>query len=129
MWVPTARIPWTIPTTRKPSAQHCANTEPERGIILCGSGVGASMAANRIPGIRAGLRMLWGRDASLWTGAVDLPVPGQKYTLGVVEAAQARGDFQVLVERDRHALRVHLGADVSAGLARLQAGIAAALTA
>lgn len=27
----------------------------ERGIILCGSGVGASMAANRIPGIRAGL--------------------------------------------------------------------------
>ena len=27
----------------------------ERGILLCGSGVGASMAANRIPGIRAGL--------------------------------------------------------------------------
>ena len=27
----------------------------ERGVILCGSGVGASMAANRIPGIRAGL--------------------------------------------------------------------------
>ena len=27
----------------------------DRGIIVCGSGVGASMAANRIPGIRAGL--------------------------------------------------------------------------
>src|SRR6516225_9937036 len=27
----------------------------ERGILLCGSGVGASMAANRIPGVRAGL--------------------------------------------------------------------------
>ena len=27
----------------------------DRGIIFCGSGVGASMAANRIPGIRAGL--------------------------------------------------------------------------
>ena len=27
----------------------------ERGIMLCGSGVGASMAANRIHGIRAGL--------------------------------------------------------------------------
>jgi len=27
----------------------------ERGIILCGSGVGVSMAANRMPGIRAGL--------------------------------------------------------------------------
>jgi ribose 5-phosphate isomerase B len=27
----------------------------ERGILLCGSGVGASMTANRIPGVRAGL--------------------------------------------------------------------------
>ena len=29
--------------------------QAERGILLCGRGVGASMAANRIPGIRAGL--------------------------------------------------------------------------
>ncbi len=27
----------------------------ERGIILCGSGVGASVAANKVPGVRAGL--------------------------------------------------------------------------
>ncbi len=27
----------------------------ERGIVICGSGVGASAAANKIPGIRAGL--------------------------------------------------------------------------
>lgn len=27
----------------------------ERGILICGSGVGASMAANKMPGIRAGL--------------------------------------------------------------------------
>lgn len=31
------------------------DSRAERGIILCGSGVGASMAANRTPGIRAGL--------------------------------------------------------------------------
>ena len=37
---------------------------------------------------------------------------------GVVEAAQARGDFAVLAERQRRALRVHLGADVAAGLQR-----------
>ncbi|HTR36324.1 MAG TPA: bifunctional transaldolase/phosoglucose isomerase [Bryobacteraceae bacterium] len=57
----------------------------------------------------------------------DLPVPGQKYTFGVVKAAQARGDFQVLAERGRRALRVHLR-DVEAGLATLQAAIAKALS-
>jgi transaldolase/glucose-6-phosphate isomerase len=60
--------------------------------------------------------------------AVDVPVPGQKYTFGVVKAAQARGDFQVLVERGRRALRAHLGGDVAAGLGTLQAAITAALT-
>ena len=49
----------------------------------------------------------------------DLPVPGQKYTFGVVKAAQARGDFQVLLDRGRRALRIHLGEDVGAGLRRL----------
>ncbi len=51
--------------------------------------------------------------------AQDLPVPGQKYTFGVVKAAQARGDFQVLADRQRRALRVHLGGDVKAGLTNL----------
>jgi transaldolase/glucose-6-phosphate isomerase len=51
--------------------------------------------------------------------AVDLPVPGQKYTFGVVKAAQARGDFQVLADRKRRALRVHLTKDVRADLERL----------
>lgn len=59
--------------------------------------------------------------------ATDLPVPEQKYTFGVVKAAQARGDFAVLAERGRRALRVHLGKDVKAGLAKLQAAIAKAL--
>ena len=60
--------------------------------------------------------------------AADLPVPGQKYTFGVVKAAQARGDFQVLAERDRRALRVHLGLDVARGLAQLQQAIGKALS-
>jgi len=51
--------------------------------------------------------------------AQDLTVPGQKYTFGVVKAAQARGDFQVLADRQRRALRVHLGSDVKAGLTKL----------
>jgi len=59
--------------------------------------------------------------------AKDLPVPGQKYTFGVVKAAQARGDFQVLAERGRRALRVHLGADLQSGLRTLQAAVKEAL--
>ena len=59
--------------------------------------------------------------------AVDLPVPGQKYTFGVVKAAQARGDFEVLAERGRRLLRAHLGAEVKAGLETLERAIKQAL--
>jgi transaldolase / glucose-6-phosphate isomerase len=59
--------------------------------------------------------------------AVDLPVPQQKYTFGVVKAAQARGDLQVLADRGRRALRVHIGSDVKAGLAALTAAVTKAL--
>ncbi|HEX5422514.1 MAG TPA: hypothetical protein VFW94_03120, partial [Candidatus Acidoferrales bacterium] len=59
--------------------------------------------------------------------ATDLQVPGQKYTFGVVKAAQARGDFQVLAERGRRALRVHVGKDVSAAFATLAQAVRDAL--
>ncbi len=60
--------------------------------------------------------------------AVDLPVPEQKYTFGIVKAAQARGDFQVLAQRDRRALRVHLGSDLKAALDKLQKAFNQALS-
>jgi transaldolase/glucose-6-phosphate isomerase len=59
--------------------------------------------------------------------AYDIPVPGQNYTFGVVKAAQARGDFHVLTERQRRVLRVHLGQDVAADLVKLREAIAHAL--
>ena len=58
----------------------------------------------------------------------DLKVPGQKASFGVIKAAQARGDFDVLTERGRRALRVHLKGDLAAGLKALDAAISAALT-
>jgi transaldolase/glucose-6-phosphate isomerase len=58
---------------------------------------------------------------------MDVAVPGRRYTFGLVKAAQARGDFQVLADRDRRALRAHLGADVAAGLQTLQTSVMAAL--
>jgi hypothetical protein len=56
----------------------------------------------------------------------DLPVPGQRLSFDVVKAAQARGDFAVLAERGRRALRIHLH-DVHAGLALLRETVASIL--
>ena len=47
--------PVDYPDYAEAVAETLREHKAERGIILCGSGVGASMAANRIPGIRAGL--------------------------------------------------------------------------
>jgi transaldolase/glucose-6-phosphate isomerase len=57
----------------------------------------------------------------------DLPVPGRRYGFSVVKAAQARGDFDVLAERGRRALRVHLTGDLEAGLASLKRAVDKAL--
>ena len=59
--------------------------------------------------------------------ARDLAVPGQKASFGVIKAAQARGDFDVLADRGRRALRVHLPADVEAGLKTLGRALEQAL--
>ena len=59
--------------------------------------------------------------------AEDLAIPGHRASFGVVKAAQARGDFDVLVERDRRALRVHLNGNLDSGLAALAAAIERAI--
>jgi glucose-6-phosphate isomerase len=59
--------------------------------------------------------------------AHDLAIPDQKYTFGVVIAAQAAGDLSVLQQRGRRALRAHLGKDVEAGLKYLNSAVEKAL--
>ncbi len=49
----------------------------------------------------------------------DAPVPGQKYTLGDLQRAQANSEFGVLTERGRRVLHLHLGHQAEAGLQRL----------
>jgi transaldolase/glucose-6-phosphate isomerase len=56
----------------------------------------------------------------------DIDVPGHAYSFGVVKAAQARGDFEALVERHRRLLRVHFK-DVDTGLIHLAQAMDAAL--
>jgi transaldolase / glucose-6-phosphate isomerase len=60
--------------------------------------------------------------------AEDLAIPGHRASFGVVKAAQARGDFDVLVERGRRALRVHLKGDLDTALAALETAVERAVT-
>ena len=57
----------------------------------------------------------------------DLSVPGQSYTFGIVKEAQARGDFEVLAERGRRALRAHITGHLDAGLDKLSRAVEQAL--
>jgi glucose-6-phosphate isomerase len=59
--------------------------------------------------------------------AVDLSIPEQKYSFGIVIDAQAAGDLAVLESRGRRALRIHLGTDIPAGLSEIANAITAAL--
>jgi len=51
--------------------------------------------------------------------AREIEVPGSRFGFGVIAAAQSRGDFDVLTQRGRRALRIHLGTDVAGDLQRL----------
>ena len=47
----------------------------------------------------------------------DLPIPGKPFTFGVLQAAQAAGDFEALASRGRKIVRLHLTQGWEAGLA------------
>ncbi len=53
----------------------------------------------------------------------SVPIPGQPYDFGTLQAAQALGDRQALREHSRRALSIHLGSDIPSGLARLTAAL------
>ncbi|HEY1615264.1 MAG TPA: bifunctional transaldolase/phosoglucose isomerase [Rhizomicrobium sp.] len=60
--------------------------------------------------------------------ANDVALENRKLTFGAVEVAQAMGDFDVLKQRGRRALRVHLTKDIQSGLAALADALGQALT-
>ncbi len=59
--------------------------------------------------------------------AQDLAIPDEPYSFGVLKSAQALGDLKSLTAKGRRVIRVHVGADVSKGLARLEQAVEASL--
>jgi transaldolase/glucose-6-phosphate isomerase len=59
--------------------------------------------------------------------ADDLAIPGHRASFGVVKAAQARGDFDVLAKRRRRVLRAHIKGNVETGLAMLADSVTRAM--
>ena len=59
MIVPKVKAIQTFPEWRPDFAEAVGRAvvdkKAERGLLICGSGVGASVAANKIPGVRAGM--------------------------------------------------------------------------
>jgi len=51
----SAGVPVDYPDFAQAVGERVAGGGAERGIVVCGSGVGATVAANKVPGIRAGL--------------------------------------------------------------------------
>jgi glucose-6-phosphate isomerase len=50
---------------------------------------------------------------------LDVPIPGEPYSFGMLRRAQAAGDYEVLARRGRRVVRLHLEGDIAAALARL----------
>lgn len=48
-------IPADYPEIARAAAEKISRKEFERGILICGSGIGMSIVANRFPGVRAAL--------------------------------------------------------------------------
>ncbi len=54
---------------------------------------------------------------------IDLEIPGQDYSFGILASAQSTGDLEALHALGRRAVRVHLGREPAAGLFRLLEGL------
>jgi hypothetical protein len=59
---------------------------------------------------------------------IDLAIPGRPYTFGAFRHAQARGDFEALIQHGRRIMRIDLGDNAGKGLDHLRALVAEVLS-
>lgn len=106
------------------SEQNAGKLEAFRDLVSAKTGVSVSLQFGPRFLHSTGQAFKGGPDSGLFIqisaeDASDLDVPGRAFTFGVVKDAQARGDFQVLLDRGRRALRIKLGTTAADGLDRL----------
>ncbi len=63
------------------------------------------------------------------TDTVDVPIPDEPYTFGVLKQAQALGDLQSLEAHDRRVMRIDLGTGIAGGLGEVLQALEAATVA
>ena len=120
---PTCRC---SPSTRRRSsgsATRCATTKRVATCLGFGPRFLHSTGQDYKGGPNSGVFLQITADHS-----VDVVIPGQKLSFGVVIDAQAAGDLAVLESRGRRALRIHLGKDLPAGLEMLATAVEEALS-
>jgi ribose 5-phosphate isomerase B len=106
---PTTPESTHYPIHGKAAAQHVASGDCQMGIILCGTGQGIMMAANKVEGIRCGVcsdtfsaRMIRAHnDANMLS--IGVRVVGEGLALDIVDAF-----LSTAFETGRHATRVDM---------------------
>lgn len=96
-------------------AREVAAGDADRGVAVCGSGIGICMAANKIPGVRAAvLRTVEDAEMSRRHNDANVACFGGRVT-AIAEAERALGIFlNTDFEGERHARRVDLLAELDA---------------
>ena len=113
---PTSPESTHYPAHGEAAARAVAEGEADLGIVLCGTGQGIMMAANKVPGIRCGVchdtfsaRMIRAHnDANML--ALGARVVGEGLALEIVDAF-----LSTALEGGRHATRVEMIAGIERG--------------
>ena len=104
---PTEKVPY--PIMGRKVAEAIKSGEVEKGVLVCGTGVGISMAANKVPGIRAGVcsepftaRMI-AEHNNCQIVAMGARVVGEGVAMDIVDAF-----FGAEFQGSRHAMRLEV---------------------
>ena len=104
---PTEKVDYPIPG--RAVAEAIRRGEIDRGVLVCGTGVGISMAANKVPGIRAGVcsepftaRMI-AEHNNCQIVAMGARVVGEGVAMDIVDAF-----FGAEFQGGRHAMRLEV---------------------